>query len=245
MAGPCLPTAWVWIVTGVFVAACARATERSTCSTPAVRPLASTAHLSMPALTPVPAMPSVMSRTKNSVMADLRAAPEEHRHLVERVAAGGDDDVQAGHLFGYPLDAGDVAALADHGDVDDRADPVLGEFAQARDGVGDAGVLVAPFFGVVPLHVGGQHEDVLVHQRAAEGGGVHRAEHRLDLSRRFHTGIFPHRRRVATWCWHQTGTLVGLMSYRRNGMSIFVLLLYSGYAVGKVTARFRSSTVPQ
>jgi hypothetical protein len=33
-------------------------------------------------------------------------------------------------------------------------------------------------------------------------------------------------------------------SYRRNGMSIFVRLLYSGYAWGKVDVRFRSSTVP-
>jgi hypothetical protein len=33
--------------------------------------------------------------------------------------------------------------------------------------------------------------------------------------------------------------------HRRNGMSILVLLLYSGYAWGKVAARFRSSTVPQ
>ena len=36
-----------------------------------------------------------------------------------------------------------------------------------------------------------------------------------------------------------------LQSYRRNGMIIFVLLLYSGYALGKVAARFRSSTIPQ
>jgi hypothetical protein len=35
------------------------------------------------------------------------------------------------------------------------------------------------------------------------------------------------------------------LSYRRNGMSIFVLLLYSGYIVGKVAVRFRSSTTPQ
>lgn len=35
------------------------------------------------------------------------------------------------------------------------------------------------------------------------------------------------------------------LCYRRNGMSIFVLLLYAGYAVGKVAARLRSSTVPQ
>ena len=35
------------------------------------------------------------------------------------------------------------------------------------------------------------------------------------------------------------------LSYRRNGMSIFVLRLYSGYVSGNVTARFRSSTIPQ
>jgi bifunctional DNA-binding transcriptional regulator/antitoxin component of YhaV-PrlF toxin-antitoxin module len=33
--------------------------------------------------------------------------------------------------------------------------------------------------------------------------------------------------------------------YRRSGMSIFILLLYSGHAVGKVAVRFRSSTIPQ
>ena len=35
------------------------------------------------------------------------------------------------------------------------------------------------------------------------------------------------------------------LSYSRNRMSIFVLLLYSGYALGKVATRFRSSTIPQ
>ena len=35
------------------------------------------------------------------------------------------------------------------------------------------------------------------------------------------------------------------LSYSRNGMSIFVLLLYSGYAAGNVAVRFRSSTIPQ
>ena len=69
IAGPCLPAACVWMVIGVPpVATWARATERSTRSTPSVSPFSSTAHLSMPALTPVPAMPSVMSRTKNSVI---------------------------------------------------------------------------------------------------------------------------------------------------------------------------------
>ena len=56
------------MVIGTPVAACARATARSTRSTPSVRPFSSTAHLSMPARTPVSAMPSVMSRMKNSVI---------------------------------------------------------------------------------------------------------------------------------------------------------------------------------
>jgi hypothetical protein len=56
------------MVIGTPVLACARATARSTRSTPSVRPLASTAHLSMPARTPVSAMPSVMSRMKKSVI---------------------------------------------------------------------------------------------------------------------------------------------------------------------------------
>ena len=35
------------------------------------------------------------------------------------------------------------------------------------------------------------------------------------------------------------------LAYSRNGMSIFVLLLYSGYALGNVAVRFRSSRIPQ
>jgi Tetracyclin repressor-like, C-terminal domain len=45
--------------------------------------------------------------------------------------------------------------------------------------------------------------------------------------------------------YQATGSSACTLSYSRNGMSIFVLLLYSGYASGKVAARFRSSTVPQ
>ena len=51
-------------------------------------------------------------------------------------------------------------------------------------------------------------------------------------------GAAPHRLRVVT-------ARPQPLSYRRNGMSIFVLLLYSGYAWGKVATRFRSSTIPQ
>jgi hypothetical protein len=41
------------------------------------------------------------------------------------------------------------------------------------------------------------------------------------------------------------GGRVVVLLYSRNGMSIFVWLLYSVYVLGKVLARFRSSTIPQ
>jgi hypothetical protein len=111
----------------------------------------------------------------------LRAAGEEERHLVERVDAGGDHDVEVGNLLGDPLDPADVSALADHGDVDDRVDAVLGQLAQLADGVGDAPVLLAPLVGIVLLDVGRHHEDVLVHEHPAELGGLDRAPRRLDV----------------------------------------------------------------
>lgn len=57
---------------------------------------------------------------------------------------------------------------------------------------------------------------------------------------------------IFLWLAYVPGEACGMMSapphalsYSRNGMIIFVLLLYSGYALGKVAARFRSSTIPQ
>ena len=58
--------------------------------------------------------------------------------------------------------------------------PCLGSSLSLRDGVGDALVLVAPLVRVVLLDVGGHHEHVLVHQHAAELGGLDRAEGSLD-----------------------------------------------------------------
>ena len=58
--------------------------------------------------------------------------------------------------------------------------PFAGQLAQAADGVGHAIVLVAPFLWVVLLHLGGEHEDVLVHEYLAEAGRPHRAARRLD-----------------------------------------------------------------
>ena len=66
---------WVCTVTGTSVWWWAAATARITRSTPGVMPSSSMAHLSMPALTPVPAMPSVMSPTNISTIGSGTSAP--------------------------------------------------------------------------------------------------------------------------------------------------------------------------
>jgi hypothetical protein len=68
---------------------------------------------------------------------------EEERDVVVGVAPGGDDDVDLGHPVRHLPDAGDVAAEADHGGVDDGPDALLDGAAQLLDGVGDA-VLLSP-----------------------------------------------------------------------------------------------------
>ncbi len=110
-----------------------------------------------------------------------RPAPEVERHLVERVAAGRHDDVQLGHVLGDPLDPGQGSALPEHGDVDERADAGGRQGAQLGHRVHDPGVLVPPLVRVVLLYLGGEDEDVLVHQRAPEPGRRDRAEYRLHL----------------------------------------------------------------
>jgi hypothetical protein len=96
------------------------------------------------------------------------------------VAAGRDHDVEI-DLLGHALDARDVAPQADNGRVDDRADAGGGQRGELRDGVRDPRVLAAPLVRIVLLHVGRQHEDVLVHEHLAERGGVDGAGHGLDL----------------------------------------------------------------
>ena len=125
----------------------------------------------------------------------LRPAREEERDLVEGIDAGGHHDVQLRDLIGDPLDPPDVPALADDGDDDDRADAVPRQLAKPADGVGDTLLLVAPFLGIVLLHVGGHHEDVLVHQHTPEIGDVDGSARRLNCL--FHT---PHGSRAPFWC---------------------------------------------
>ena len=99
------------------------------------------------------------------------AVVEVHRHVVVGVEAGGDDDVDVGGR-GDARDAGDVAAEPDHRQVDDGVDAAGLELVEAVDRVGLPLVLVAPGFGIVVDDLGGQDEDVFVHQRHAEVGGV-------------------------------------------------------------------------
>ncbi len=54
---------------------CARATARMTRATPSVMPWWSMAHLRKAALTPVPAMPSVMSATNMSTIGSGTSMP--------------------------------------------------------------------------------------------------------------------------------------------------------------------------
>jgi hypothetical protein len=96
-----------------------------------------------------------------------------------RVQAGGDDDVQV-DLGRDALDARDVPAKPPHRGVDDGPDSLGPQRAQPLDGVGDPGFLVPPRALAVVLHMfGGQHEDVLVHQRRAEVVHVDRTLDRL------------------------------------------------------------------
>ena len=99
--------------------------------------------------------------------------------LVVGVEAGGDHDVEV-DLRGHLLDRLDVAPEADHGEVDDGVDAGRLELVQAFDGSWHLGGAVPPR-GPVGGHLGRAHEDVLVHERGAEAGGVDRAAHRVDL----------------------------------------------------------------
>jgi len=110
------------------------------------------------------------------------AVVEEKRHAVVGVQAGGDDDVELGHLLGDPLDPRQVTAQADHGRVDDRADALGGQRAQLGHRVRDPFVLAAPLARVVLLDVRGEHEDVLMHVGRPEVGDLHRAADGRDLA---------------------------------------------------------------
>ncbi len=104
---------------------------------------------------------------------------EEEGNLVVGVATGGGDYVQLGDLIGDLLYAGYVPAQADNGRVGDAPDTLSGERLEFGDGVHDAVFLPSPFLRIVLLHVGIEHEDVLVHVGPAELRRVDGPSHRL------------------------------------------------------------------
>ena len=110
---------------------------------------------------------------------DLRAAQhaartlvvEPERYVVVGVKPSRHNDIQSGGRRD-PGDARDVAAQPDHREVDDGVHAARLELVEPFDGVGDPFFLVAPGFGIVLGNLGGHDEDVLMHERDAEVGGV-------------------------------------------------------------------------
>ena len=100
------------------------------------------------------------------------AVPEVERRRVVGVDAGRDDDREV-DLLRDPHDARDVAAETDDRRVDDGVVAGRRELGQLRDRVPDRRLLVP--LVMVCLYIGGQDEDVLVHQGAAERGRVDEA----------------------------------------------------------------------
>src|ERR1035437_5812451 len=109
------------------------------------------------------------------------AVMEEERHVAIGVTTGGHHNVEIGHLGGDALNAGDVAAEPDDCRVDDGAHPPTGQLVELLDGVVHPGVFVAPFVGIVLLHVGSEHKDVLVHVGATECGAIDGTSDGLNL----------------------------------------------------------------
>ena len=163
----------VWVVMGTPVARWACATARSTRSTPGVMPGRSDAHLRMPARTAglADALADLADEDVDHRLGPAENGPrtlevEVHRDFVVGVDTGGHDDVDLRHLFGDGRHPRDVATQSDHGEVDQRVDPVVLELAQLRHGAGLLGRLVPLLRRLLDL--GAQHEDVLVHQGAPE-----------------------------------------------------------------------------
>ncbi len=82
---------------------------------------------------------------------------------------------------GDARDARDVAAEPDHGQVDDAVDAPGLELVEAVDRIGLPLRLVAHDVGVVAVDLGGEHEDVFVHQRHSEVGGVDGSSDGIEL----------------------------------------------------------------
>ena len=167
---PVRPAAQVWVEIGTPVAFWARAEARRTLSITGVTPAVSVAHLMMAAFTPL----------VGDALRDV--ADEQLGHRVDAVGAevalrhpphaGGDDDVHA-RAAGNADDQVDVARR-DRRVVrsTSAADAAAVEIGHLPLGDVEDGVAV-PEVRPVLLHAGRARDDVLVHQRWSQLGGVH------------------------------------------------------------------------
>ena len=163
------------------------ATARSTRSTPGVTPGSSVAHLRIAALMPVPAMPSVdvadehVGHDLGAVEQRSRSAEVEvHRHVVVGVEPGGDDDVDVGGRG----DAGDARDVAPRPiTVRSTMLSTPRDLSSLRRSIASASRFASSpeTSGWLSLISGGQHEDVFVHQRHAEVGGIDLSSNGIEL----------------------------------------------------------------
>ena len=94
---------------------------------------------------------------------------EVERDVVIGVNSCGDDDVER-RSGCDALDARNVAAEADHGEIDHRLDAARGQFVHARGGFLNAALFRAPGLRIILHDLGGEHEDVFVHEGDTEVG---------------------------------------------------------------------------
>ena len=93
------------------------------------------------------------------------------RNLVVGVDSGRHDNVHR-RPRRHARDAGNVAAEANHRKIHHRFDPARGEFVEPRNGFLNAPFLVTPSLRIIQHDLGGEHEDMLMHQGDAELGAV-------------------------------------------------------------------------
>ncbi len=102
------------------------------------------------------------------------AEVKEERDIVVGVDPGGDYDVQF-RPGRHALDARNITSKAHHGEIHDGLHAARMQLIHAHDSVLDALFFVAPGLRIILHDLGGQHEDVLVHQRDAELPGIDRS----------------------------------------------------------------------
>ncbi len=109
---------------------------------------------------------------------------EVERDVVVGINSGCDDNVD-GRLPSHSLDAWNVAAETDHGEVDHGFYALRAEFVEPRHRIRNTFFFIAPSLRIVLHDLGGQHENVLVHESDAEFGGVEGSSNGVDGSQVF------------------------------------------------------------